>query len=147
VARLFTALSGPHVRDFPTGQNPSETPEKHDLGSRGSTPGGSRAARPTQSGEPPFAMDDVVRLPRYILTSTVPEQSVHSSQLIPVGAGVPQLGELVAGKYRIEGTLGVGGMGVVLAARNELIGQSVAIKFLVVNDEEYLGEATQRLLR
>jgi serine/threonine-protein kinase len=92
-------------------------------------------------------MDDVVRLPRYILTSTVPEQSVHSSQLIPVGAGVPQLGELVAGKYRIEGTLGLGGMGVVLAARNELIGQSVAIKFLVVNDEEYLGEATQRLLR
>ncbi|HET9931216.1 MAG TPA: serine/threonine-protein kinase, partial [Polyangiaceae bacterium] len=57
------------------------------------------------------------------------------------------MGELLAGKYRIEGTLGVGGMGVVLAARNELIGQPVAIKFLVVNDEEYLGEATQRLLR
>lgn len=72
---------------------------------------------------------------------------MHSAQLIPVGVDVPQLGELVAGKYRIEGTLGLGGMGVVLAARNELIGQSVAIKFLVVNDEEYRGEATQRLLR
>jgi len=77
----------------------------------------------------------------------VPERSVHSSQVAPVGAEIPQIGELVAGKYRIEGTLGVGGMGVVLAARHETIGQAVAIKFLVVNDEEYLSEATQRLLR
>lgn len=77
----------------------------------------------------------------------MPERFANSSQLIPPGSEVPQLGELLAGKYRIESTLGVGGMGVVLAARNELIGQPVAIKFLVVNDEEYLGEATQRLLR
>lgn len=77
----------------------------------------------------------------------MPEHSAHSSQLIPPVSVVPQLGELLAGKYRIESTLGMGGMGVVLAARNELIGQPVAIKFLVVNDEEYLGEAAQRLLR
>lgn len=77
----------------------------------------------------------------------MPEHSAHSSQVIPPVSEVPRLGELLAGKYRIESTLGVGGMGVVLAARNELIGQPVAIKFLVVNDEEYLGEAAQRLLR
>ncbi|MFZ5894525.1 MAG: protein kinase domain-containing protein [Myxococcota bacterium] len=77
----------------------------------------------------------------------MPEHSAQSSQVIPAGADVPQPGDLVAGKYRVEGTLGVGGMGVVLAARNELLGQPVAIKFLVVHDEEYLGEATQRLLR
>jgi serine/threonine protein kinase len=60
---------------------------------------------------------------------------------------LPGVGQLVAGKYRIEGSLGVGGMGVVLAARHEAIGQKFAIKFLVVNDEEHRAEATARLLR
>ncbi|HWA76174.1 MAG TPA: serine/threonine-protein kinase [Polyangiaceae bacterium] len=60
---------------------------------------------------------------------------------------MPGVGELIAGKYRIEGSLGVGGMGVVLAARHDAIGQLFAIKFLVVGDEEYRAEATVRLLR
>lgn len=60
---------------------------------------------------------------------------------------MPGVGELIAGKYRIEGHLGVGGMGVVLGARHEAIGQLFAIKFLVVHDEEHRAEATARLLR
>ncbi len=39
-------------------------------------------------------------------------------------------GALLAGKYRIERTLGEGGMGVVLAATNEALRQRVAIKLL-----------------
>lgn len=60
---------------------------------------------------------------------------------------MPGVGELIAGKYRIEGSLGVGGMGVVLAARHDAIGQRFAIKLLVVGDEEHRAEATVRLLR
>src|SRR5262249_11041933 len=39
-------------------------------------------------------------------------------------------GDIVAGKYRIEGILGEGGMGVVYAANHELLAQRVALKIL-----------------
>jgi len=45
-------------------------------------------------------------------------------------AGLPQLGDVVGGKFRVEGVLGTGGMGVVLTARHVQLGQSVAIKIL-----------------
>jgi serine/threonine protein kinase len=41
------------------------------------------------------------------------------------------IGELVAGKYRIERIIGQGGMGVVVAAMHEQLGQRVAIKMLL----------------
>jgi serine/threonine protein kinase len=43
---------------------------------------------------------------------------------------IPKPGELVAGKFRIEGILGRGGMGHVLAARHELLEQRVAVKVM-----------------
>ena len=49
---------------------------------------------------------------------------------------LPQPGEVLAGKYRIERIIGKGGMGAVLAAQHELLGERVAIKFL-------LGEIAQ----
>ena len=42
-----------------------------------------------------------------------------------------RVGEVVADKYLIEQTLGVGGMGVVVAARDQLLDRRVAIKFLL----------------
>ena len=44
--------------------------------------------------------------------------------------GLPQLGDVVGGKFKVEGVLGSGGMGVVLAARHIQLGQRVAIKIL-----------------
>lgn len=42
-------------------------------------------------------------------------------------------GEDLAGKYRIGARLGMGAMGLVVAARHNLLGQNVAIKFLLAD--------------
>jgi cytochrome c peroxidase len=55
-------------------------------------------------------------------------------------------GDLLAGKYRVERVLGIGGMGIVVAARHEQLDQRVAIKF--VRDEALGNEdAVARFLR
>jgi len=55
-------------------------------------------------------------------------------------------GELVAGKYRVGGVIGVGGMGVVVEALHEQLDKRIAIKFV---RGEVLGneEAVARFLR
>jgi eukaryotic-like serine/threonine-protein kinase len=47
-----------------------------------------------------------------------------------MGTAPLQVGDLVAGKYRLDGELGTGGMGVVYAATHTLLDQKVALKFL-----------------
>jgi serine/threonine-protein kinase len=44
---------------------------------------------------------------------------------------VPEPGTILAGKYQVERALGVGGMGVVVAAKHLQLEQTVAIKFLL----------------
>jgi serine/threonine-protein kinase len=46
-------------------------------------------------------------------------------------SGVPEPGEVVVGKYRVERVLGIGGMGCVVAATHVTLDQPVAIKFLL----------------
>jgi serine/threonine-protein kinase len=48
-----------------------------------------------------------------------------SASAVPI-----QLGDLVAGKYRVDRVLGEGGMGVVVAATHEQLDEKVALKFL-----------------
>jgi serine/threonine-protein kinase len=55
-------------------------------------------------------------------------------------------GDLLAGKYRVERVLGVGGMGIVVAAMHEQLEQRVAIKF-VRNEALGNDEAVGRFLR
>ncbi|WP_437312395.1 serine/threonine-protein kinase [Sorangium sp. So ce385] len=61
-------------------------------------------------------------------------------------APVAQPGELIAAKYRVERVVAIGGMGVVLAARNEDLDQQVAIKILR-QDALTNQEAVARFLR
>jgi serine/threonine-protein kinase len=74
-------------------------------------------------------------------------ESSSPTRPAPAGAteAVPAVGELVAGKYRVEALLGTGGAGAVLGARNELTGRAVALKRLHagVNDPQ----ARARFLR
>ncbi len=59
--------------------------------------------------------------------------------------GLPVIGEEIAGKYRIDGVLGQGGMGAVFSAKNSLTGKRVAIKWLL---PEQAGDTSrERLLR
>src|SRR5262249_38936473 len=54
-------------------------------------------------------------------------------------------GELLVGKYLVEREIGAGGMGVVVAARHEQLGQTVAIKLLALPPETRPG-AVERFL-
>src|SRR3954471_2704508 len=60
------------------------------------------------------------------------------------GAGLLKVGDLLAGKYRVERILGEGGMGVVVAAHHELLDQHVAVKLLYQDVAD--REAQSRLL-
>ncbi len=60
-------------------------------------------------------------------------------------AGVRE-GQVLAGKYRVERILGVGGMGVVVAASNVQLDTRVALKFLlptVLSNEEAVARFTR----
>lgn len=74
-------------------------------------------------------------------------KQAHTDEL-EGASSVPAVGEVIAGKYRVDSELGSGGMGVVLCATHLDLGQRVAIKVLTVSDEdERRTEARQRFLR
>jgi len=60
------------------------------------------------------------------------------------GSSLLKVGDLLAGKYRVERILGEGGMGVVVAAHHELLDQHVAVKLLYQDIAD--REAQSRLL-
>jgi serine/threonine-protein kinase len=62
------------------------------------------------------------------------------------GSAVPQPGDVLLGKYRVERVIGVGGMGAVVAARHLQLEEQVAIKFLLPQMLAH-AEIVQRFLR
>lgn len=67
----------------------------------------------------------------------------------PGEAGAPKPGDVIAGKYRVEGIVGSGGMGIVVSALHLQLGQKVAIKVLSVAslESDRQEEARARFLR
>jgi serine/threonine-protein kinase len=60
--------------------------------------------------------------------------------------GLAAVGDVLAGKYRVNKILGIGGMGMVVAATHLEIDQRVAIKFMLPSSAESL-ESAARFLR
>jgi serine/threonine protein kinase len=60
---------------------------------------------------------------------------------------LPQPGDVVADKYRVECAIGSGGMSVVFGATHVVTGKRFAIKWLLVARNEDASEATQRFIR
>jgi eukaryotic-like serine/threonine-protein kinase len=60
--------------------------------------------------------------------------------------GLPQKGDIIAGKYQVEDSLGQGGVGVVVAAVHLALRQRVAVKFLLPAGMSVPG-ARERFLR
>lgn len=67
-------------------------------------------------------------------------------QAVPLAPAIPSIGEIVNGKYRVDGTAGTGGMGVVLIATHVELGHRVAIKVLS-SAEGTNDTAVERFLR
>lgn len=64
----------------------------------------------------------------------------------PHGPSIPLVGDVVNGKYRVDGTAGTGGMGVVLRATHVELGHCVAIKVLS-QEQESDERAIERFMR
>ena len=68
------------------------------------------------------------------------------SETTPERRGGPKPGDVLAGKYRIEGLVGEGGMGSVYAARNLATGKRVALKWVLAERSSDV-EVLQRFQR
>lgn len=69
-----------------------------------------------------------------------------SKKPFPPGMPIAE-GEVIAGKYRVEGLVAVGGMGVVVSASHLQLGQQVAIKVLLPVEADDETQAIPRFLR
>ncbi len=56
---------------------------------------------------------------------------MSDSESLPPGSVPVAIGEVLAGKYRVDRVLGIGGMGVVVAATHLQLDQKVALKFML----------------
>jgi serine/threonine-protein kinase len=52
------------------------------------------------------------------------------------------VGDVLANKYRVERVLGVGGMGMVVAARHLDLDELVALKFMLTNESPSTSDAS-----
>src|ERR1043165_7667586 len=59
---------------------------------------------------------------------------------------MPKAGDVIAGKYRVEQLIGVGGMGAVFSATHQYTGKRVAVKVMLPELSKD-NDAVQRFLR
>ena len=88
--------------------------------------GGRFELAPAMPHEDPAARPDAAAVARELAAL----EAALGAPPAPDAAPRLPVGTLVAGKYRVEGTLGEGGMGVILLARHLELGRPVALKVL-----------------
>jgi serine/threonine-protein kinase len=65
----------------------------------------------------------------------------------PLARGVPSPGSVVEGRYRVDGMLGEGAMGVVLSAHNLRTGREVALKYMLGDEHAPYAQRCARVER
>ncbi len=136
-----------HAAQRPKGRLRSDMADDPDSDNAHDQPGHGRRTRHASHVLRPVH----VNLPESVRSS--PETEAESRATLPRARGgaaalevvTPAAGVLVAEQYRITRTLGIGGMGVVLHAHDELLMREVAIKF-VQPDLLGRGETSGRFL-
>ncbi len=81
-----------------------------------------------------------------VSNSTVRASKGDASEGDADDVSLPQPGDAIADKYRIDGVLGKGGMGVVFSAAHMVTGKRLALKWMLPSVAGQ-GEATQRFVR
>jgi serine/threonine-protein kinase len=77
---------------------------------------------------------------------TPPQRGRSSNSAIPVAGPPVPMGSIVDGRYRLESVIGVGGMGVVVAATEIASQERVAMKFLI-ESTQFKRAARDRFVR
>ncbi len=104
-----------------------------------------RASMPAlNTAEGEVTQDEAVASAKLALAETTPSPELGARPAI--GSAPVQPGDILADKYEVERVLGIGGMGVVVAARHLKLDQKVALKFLLPAACEVPG-AVARFLR
>ncbi len=73
-----------------------------------------------------------------LIRAHLPPRHAVRSALLPTLTTLPNAGDVLADRYRLAAMIGLGGMGAVFRARDELVGEDVALKVLVTDDPDAL---------
>jgi serine/threonine protein kinase len=136
----------------PTPRSPAEAPRASSIGSPAEAPRASSIGSPAEAprassiGSPAEAPRASTPLPRLPFPPSIPPESAYSNPDVDTNL---RIGDLLEGRYQVEGPLGEGGVGIVYRALQLKLHRRVAVKLLqheVIGEEELRPRFQQEAL-